>query len=116
MPTLSELLKDRVEASQSNESLEKRLKLDAKTYHEKWLFAVQCFQKQINKDCFKQGRHEFSFIAIMLSVKHIKEIDDLRWFYKECLRYSRTKDKRTGKKNTFSRCFWGSLKTTNRKF
>lgn len=100
---IQELLKQRIEACKNN-TLEDQIRKDGKDYHKKYCFAVQCFQKQINKDQLKQKKGQYPFMAIMAKLEHIKEIDDLRWFYKECLKYSRKKGK------NFSMCFWGALK------
>jgi len=114
MISIQEILEQRLNSAQSRESLEKQLKEDAGKYHQNWLFAVQCFQKRVNKDCFREGKRQYPFMAIHQKLQHIKGIDDLRWFYQECLKYSYHRDKKTGKLNKFSKCFFGALKVDNK--
>ncbi len=80
-------------------------------YNKKWNEAVQHFQKRINKDRKKENQKEVSFIAVRQKLIAVTEIDHLRWFYGKCLEY--TQKRKNGfliKGNTFSKCFWGSLK------
>lgn len=72
--------------------------------------AVQCFVDRINKDMRKEKKKEYGFMPIRMKLQVLREVDDLRSFYKQCLDYSYTKDKKTGKRNTFTRGFFGSLK------
>lgn len=104
MQSISELLSTRIEASKKN-NLEKHFDLEKKDYNKKRAAAIQFFQKEINKEQKKDGKKEFSFIVIRQKLAGIREIDDLRWFYKKCIIYKRKK-----KLNTFSKCFWGALK------
>ena len=104
---LASLLQSRIEASK-NGTLKEQLALDAKEYNKKWAAAVQCFQKKINEDRKIDKQPPLSFIVIRQKLAHVKEIDDLRWFYIQCLKY---RNRKLGK--TFSRCFFGALKVTN---
>lgn len=85
-----------------------------KEYQKKWNDAVGYFRIQINKDRAKSKLPEVSFIQVRMKLVALKEIDDLRWFYRECIRYSNTYEKKlvNGKpvRNTFSKCFYGALK------
>lgn len=101
--SIQEILKQRIEA-QKNNTLEQQLILDGKEYQKKWSAAVQFFQTQINTDRQKAGEEILPFMAIRSKLAGVREIDDLRWFYKQCLKYSRKKG------NTFSKCFFGALK------
>ncbi len=107
MHSLEDILKDRLESFKKNPV--DSILLQSKQYQKDWSFAVSCFQKRINKDRKVCGQTPLSFIAIRMKLVALKEIDDLRWFYRECLKYSKTKDKQ-GNRNTFSKCFFGSLK------
>ncbi len=104
---IQEIIKQRLEAFQKNP--EAALKVKGTEYNKSWNAAVDCFKQRINKDKKKEKLPETSFIAVRQKLAGIKEIDDLRWFYGECLKYSYTRDKITRKRNTFSRCFYGAL-------
>lgn len=78
-------------------------------YNKDWNNGVNSFMIQINKDRKRENLPPISFMAVRQKLVGIKEIDDLRWFYKTCKEYSFTKDK-NGKRNTFSKCFFGALK------
>lgn len=108
---IGDILKQRIE--DFNKDPKKALKVKGATYQKDWARAVQCFQKRINKDMKKEGKKEFDFMPIRQKLVALKEIDDCRWFYEQCLKYSYTKDKMTGKRNTFSRAFFGALKLRN---
>lgn len=101
--SIQEVLKDRIKAYENN-TLEKQLILDGKEYQKNWAKAVQHFQIIINKERVKEKKSPFDFIVIRQKLVLLKEIDDLRWFYIQCLKYSKKKG------NTFNKCFWGSLK------
>lgn len=109
MLLLEELLRQRILASQSG-NLEKKVEIDVKEYKKKWKEAIEWFQKRVNEDRENDKYPPLSYIVIRQKLCHIKEIDDLRWFYRQCIAYGKTKDKVTGEQNTFSRCFWGALK------
>lgn len=102
--SIQEVLEQRLKAYKDN-TLEVQLKIDSKEYRKKWLYGVQCFVNRVNEDRRKDDMKEVRFMEIYMKVEHIKEIDDLRWFYNQCIAYSRKK-----KENNFSKCFWGSLK------
>lgn len=108
MLDLADILKKRIERFEKNPK--EYLELKGKLYNKKWNDAVKCFQDRINKDRKKEKRPEIEFLPVRQKLVVLKEIDDLRWFYKQCLEYSYTKDKATGKRNTFSRGFWGATK------
>ncbi len=110
MLDIQQILQNRILASESNETLKAQMKLDASEYHKKYLHAIQCFQTRINFDQSKNNKPPYPYMAVYKKLEHIKEIDDLRWFYKECLKYSHKKGK------NFSILFFGALKTKNRKF
>lgn len=103
LTSIQEILQKRIESTQTN-SLEKQFILDGREYQKKWAEAVQFFQKQINKDRKKSEKKELPFMAIRSKLEAVREIDDLRWFYTQCLKYSRKKG------NTFSKCCFGALK------
>lgn len=109
METIAELLKARIEASRnSSATLMDQLTNEGKEYNKKWAEAVQYFQKAINQERTKRRSPfpQLPFVAIRTKLEHIREISDLRWFYGQCLRYSRKK----GNEYTFERCFFGALK------
>jgi hypothetical protein len=99
--SISNYLKNRIQST----NLEAQLKYESKEYSKKWAEAVQHFQRRINQDRKKENQPLLSFIVIRQKLAGIKEIDDLRWFYKQCVDYKYKK-----KGNTFSKCFWGALK------
>lgn len=109
MISLSNALKERINAAR-NGFIEKQIEKDGKEYNKKYNEAVQCFQKRINSDRRREYMLEVSFIIIRQKLLGVREIDDLKWFYGVCEKYSRTKDKETGIQNTFSRGFFGALK------
>ncbi len=102
--SIQELLQRRIEES-SKLGVEEHLKIAAKEYQKNWAAAIQFFQIQVNKDRAKAKQPPLPFMAIRSKLAGVREIDDLRWFYKQCLAYSRKK-----KGNTFSKCFFGALK------
>lgn len=103
MKSISELLNNNLDNKEA-------FKIKRQNYNKDWNNVVKCFQRRINKDMRKEKRKEFGFFPIRMKLSILKEVDDLKWFYNECLKYSYTKDKKTGKRNTFSRAFWGALK------
>lgn len=105
---LADILKERIEQFEKNPQA--YLKVKGKEYNKKWNEAVEYFRQRINKDMRKEKRKEYEFMPIRMKLQALREIDDMRYFYNECLKYSYTKDKKTGKRNTFSKCFWGALK------
>lgn len=108
MNSLSDILKERIEQFEKNPQA--YLKNKSVSYQKDWNFAVRCFQERINKDRKKAKQSDLPFIAIRQKLVALKEIDDLRWFYRECLKYSGTYPKGSKIRNTFSKCFWGALK------
>lgn len=102
--SIQEALKNKIEAYQNN-TLEKQVILDGKEYQKKWADAIQHFQVIINKERVREKQSPLSFMAIRQKLVALREIDDLRWFYMQCLKYSKKE-----KGNTFSRCFFGALK------
>lgn len=101
---ISELLEKRI----NNYKLytpEQCQKLERKEYRDKWLYGIQCFVNQLNLEQRKQKKRDYRFMEIYMKLEHIKEIDDLRWFYKQCLAYKNRKAE-----NTFGKMFWGVLK------
>lgn len=109
--SIGDLLKARIEASQRGE-LGEQLVLDRKEYNKKWAEAVHFFALRVNKERKREKVSELDFIAVRQKLCHIKEIDDLRWFYKQCLEYENKRDNfgRRIKGNTFNKCFFGALK------
>ncbi len=109
METLPNLFQQRLiqlEANGAKEYLSKKGKERNKEYAK----AVQCFVDRINKDRKKEKKPLVEFMQIRMKLLALKEVDDLRSWYKTCLEYSYTKDKVTGKRNTFSRGFYGGTK------
>lgn len=92
------------------EKPEETLKVISKEKNKDYAKAVKCFQDRINKDRKKEKKPEVTFMQVRMRLIALKEIDDMRTFYKECLRYAGTKDKKTGKRNSFSRMFWGATR------
>jgi len=112
MLSIQDILNERIK--QFNENPEQALKTKSKEYNKKWNEAVNFFVERINKDMKKEKRPLFTFIVIRQKLIALREIDDLRWFYRECIKYSNTYQKTllNGKpiRNTFSRCFFGALR------
>ncbi len=106
--SISNILKDRLEAFKNNPI--KALKDKSTDYQKKWAFGVKCFQTEINRERKQDKMSELSFIAVRQKLVALKEIDDLRWFFYHCKKYAKTKDK-TGKWNSFSKCFFGALRS-----
>lgn len=109
MQSLEQLLQKRIEASQ-NGTLPEQLILDRKEYNKRWADAVEFFKIRINKDRKKDKLPELPFIVIRSKLAGVKNIEDLRWFYIQCLKYINKK-----KGNTFSKCFFGALKGRTKK-
>ena len=74
-------------------------------YNKDYTKAVKAFTDRINADRKKEKKPPITFMAVRMKLLALKEIDDLRAFYKTCLDYRRKK-----KGNTFSKAFFGSLK------
>lgn len=110
--SIGDILKQRLEQYKQNPQL--TLKQKSKEYSAQWNNGVNFFLLEINKDRKKAGLPPTPFIVVRSKLVALKEIDDLRWFYRECKKYSNTYQKKLvdGKpiRNTFSRCFWGALK------
>ncbi len=104
MPSIQQILQNRLNASKDNK-LESHFENEKSEYRKKWLNGVQYFMLEINKERVKDKRRLVSFMSIYKKVEHIKELDDLRWFYKQCWVYKNKK-----KENSFGKCFYGSLK------
>ena len=101
MISIQELLENRIKASQ-NGTLKEQLVIDRKEYNKKWADAVEFFRIKINKE-YKDK--PFPFMAIRQKLEAVKNIEDLRWFYFECMKYEHKK-----KGNSFAKCFFGALK------
>lgn len=112
MQSLTDILSSRIQSF--NQNPEKALKSKTTEYQKKWNEGVRCFQEEINKDRKKVNLPPLPFVAIRSKLVALKEIDDLRWFFYHCRKYGKTKDK-TGKWNSFSKCFWGALRTVDKK-
>lgn len=108
---LGDLLKEKIAAAQ-NGSFEKFIEEERKTYNKNWAKAVQFFQTRINKQRARENSKPCNFISIRNKLEAIKEIDDLRWFYGECIKYESKRDDfgRRIPGNTFNKCFFGALK------
>jgi hypothetical protein len=110
MLSLKDIVLERLQERTKNpEALKQFYKQQSIENNKKRAFAVQCFQQRINKDRKKEGKPEVTFMAVRMKLIALYEINDLRWYYICCLKYARTKDL-TGKRNTFSKCFYGGLK------
>ena len=81
-----------------------------KEYNKAYANAVKCFQDRINKDRKKEKKELVPFMAVKMKLVGVRELDDLRAWYKTCLDYSYTRDKVTLKRKTFSQCFFGGTK------
>jgi len=108
MQSTEDILKERIEAFRQNPK--ESLRVKGKEYQKDWNYAVNCFKERINKDMRKEKKPEFDFIVVRQKLVALKEIDDLRWFYRECCKYAGTYPKGSRVRNTFSKCFWGALK------
>ena len=104
---IGDILKERLTKYQ--DSPDTYFKNKSKEYQKSWNNAVNFFLLRINKDRKKDGLQPVSFVSVRLKLSALREIDDLRSFYLCCEKYSKTKDKE-GRYNTFSKCFYGSLK------
>lgn len=110
MQAIGNILKERIEAySRNPREVEQWHKQQGVEYNKRWANGVQHFQIAINKDRKKDGLKPITFMAVRQKLVALKEIDDLKWFLVVCTKYAKTKD-RFGKQNTFSRCFFGSLR------
>lgn len=108
MESLADILKERIE--QFNKNPVESLKLKGKERNKEYAKAVKCFQDRINKDRKKDKQEPVPFIAVRMKLSALKEVDDLRWFYRECLKYAGTYPKGSRIRNTFSKAFFGALK------
>lgn len=106
--SIGDILKERIEAFKANPEL--AMKVKGTQYQKDWAFAVNCFKERINKDRRKEKKPEVTFIQVRQKLLALKEIDDLRWFYRECAKYAGTYPKGSKVRNTFSKAFWGALK------
>jgi hypothetical protein len=86
------------------------MKRKSKQYTKDWNFAVGCFQKRINKDRKKEGKPDIEFMAVRMKLMALQEINDMRWFYRECTKRAGTIHKKTGEVITFSWAFFSALK------
>lgn len=110
MLSLKDIVLERLQERAKNpEALKQFYKQQSIENNKKRAFAVQCFQQRINKDRKKEGKPEVTFMAVRMKLLALYEINDLRWAYRECVRYSFTKDLK-GKRNTFEKGFWGMFK------
>ncbi len=96
---------EQLEATGAKEYLKSKGVERNKAYND----AVKCFQVRVNKDRKKAKQTDLPFMAIKMKLAGVREVDDLRMFYKQCLDYSYTKDKQ-GRRNSFSKAFMGALK------
>lgn len=107
MQSIGDILKSRIEAFNKDPVL--AIKTVGKEYQKKYSKGIDFFVLEINKERKQQGLPELPYIAIRQKLIALKEINDLRWFYGVCKKYSTTKDKQ-GNQNTFSKAFFGALK------
>lgn len=106
---LSNLFQQRLEEIQATGAKE-YLSKKGKERNKEYAKAVQCFVDRINKDRNKEKKEPVLFIAVRMKLRALKEVDDLRIWYKTCLDYSYTRDPKTLKRKTFSQCFFGGTK------
>ena len=109
--SISDILAKRIQDFKSDP--EQALKTKSIKYSKQWNYGVKCFQVELNNERKKSMLPELSFIAVRSKLVALKEIDDLRWFFYHCRKYAKTKDKQ-GKWNSFSKCFFGALKTVDK--
>jgi hypothetical protein len=105
--SIGDILQKRLKDFEKNP--EKSLKKKGTEYQKQWAFGVKCFQVELNKEREKEGVEPIEFMAVRQKLVALREIDDLRWFFYHCKKYAKTKDK-TGKWNSFGKCFFGALK------
>lgn len=110
MLSIADVLKEKIELykSQPDDVVLKRMSSE---YQKAWAYGVQCFQKRINKDRKREKKPEVCFMAVRQKIVALREIDDLRWFYRQCCAYARKKDPERKKIYTFSMCFFGATMT-----
>lgn len=101
---IGDLLKNRIQAP----NLEEKILRDTKDYQLKFRDAVNEFVKVINKELAQEGKPPLPFIAIRMKLIALKEIDDLRVFYKHC-RY-KGNGRINGVRYTFKRAFFERTK------
>lgn len=111
MLNIADILKQRIQEYEANPESQK---IKSKEYNKKWNEGVQFFVDRINEDNVRENRPKVTFITVRMRLVALREIDDLRWFYYVCLKYSKTYQKKMvdGKpvKNSFKRCFYGATK------
>lgn len=99
MINLREALQEKIDRY-NQENWHKVFELEKKDYNKLFKKAVTAFRDRINKD---RTDDKIEYMAVYEKIKHL-DIEVLRWFYGNCEKYSRKKG------NTFSKCFFGSLK------
>ena len=110
MFSIADLLKNKIELYATNDVATVAKRTSAE-YQKAWAAAVQCFQIRINKDRKREKKPPVQFMAVRQKLIALREIDDMRWFYRQCVAYAAKRDPKTGRYlNTFSKCFWGALK------
>lgn len=105
---LQDIIKQRIEEFERNP--QNYLKVKGKERNKEYNNAVKCFQDRVNVDRKKAKQKDLPFMAIKMKLAGIKEVDDLRAWYKKCLDYSYTRDPKTLKRKSFSQAFFGGLK------
>lgn len=109
MISLGDVLNQRLQAySKDPKGVEEAIKARGKEYNKRWNDGVGFFQKMINKERIKDGLKPIGFMPVRMKLVALRELEDLRWFYFHCVKYSKTFDKQ-GNKNSFSKGFWGAL-------
>lgn len=102
MKSLQELLQNKIEIYK-NDNWHHVLQVEGKEYNKLIKKAVTAFRDRINKDREREKKEKVEYMAIYSKIAHL-DIEVLRWFYGNCLKYAKKKG------NTFSKCFFGSLK------
>lgn len=109
MISIGEALQKKIDLYSTNDPV-LVAKRSSTEYQKEWARAVQFFQIRLNKDRKRDKMPELSFIAVRQKLVALREVDDLRWFYKQCCEYARKKDPARKIRYTFSMCFFGATK------
>lgn len=100
MKSIGDFLQNRIQTP----DLEKKIVRDTKDYQLKFRDAVNEFLKIINKELAQEGKPPLPFMAIRMKLIAVKEIDELRVFYKHCRHKGNGRIKEV--RYTFKRAFF----------
>lgn len=115
MTNIKDILLERLKLAEQNpEAFKEFYKNQSKEETKKRNFAIKCFQERINKDRKECDLKPIPFMAVYSKMNALKEIQDFRWFWVVCSKYSKTYRKERDIKgrpirNQFSTVFFGAL-------